>query len=195
MSGCGAPVFKRLASSGIAVHTFDAIGHGRSPAHPKRGRYNVQRFDELVDDAVAFATAVFATRYGGSPPPAFMMGCSLGGLISTYVVLRDQARWARGGLVLMSPAMDVEWNFVLRIQAPMGALLAVVLPDAPLVPAVRAEDLSRNPAVVEAHKKDTMVPHGNTKCRMGYEVLQGFRNLQVRARCVTPLTLHAMRCV
>lgn len=179
-------MFKRLAASGFAVHTFDALGHGRSAAHPKRGRYNVQKFEELVDDAAAFAAHVLDTRHGGgggATPrvPAFMMGCSLGGLVSTYTVLRDQARWAKGGLVLMSPAMDVEWNFVLRVQAPMGALLAVVLPDVPLVPAVRAEDLSRNPAVVEAHKADTMVPHGNTKCRMGYECLQGFRNLQVCA--------------
>ena len=174
-------MFKRLASSGFAVHTFDAVGHGRSPAHPKRGRFNVQKFGELRDDAVAFATHVLDSRYGGSSsPPAFMMGCSLGGLIATYVVLADQAKWAKGGLVLMSAAMDVEWTFVLRVQAPMGALLAVLLPDAPLVPAVRAEDLSRNPAVVEAHKADTLVPHGNTKCRIGYEILQAFRNLQVR---------------
>lgn len=174
-------MFKRLASSGFAVHTFDAVGHGRSPAHPKRGRFNVQKFGELRDDAVAFATHVLDSRYGGSSsPPAFMMGCSLGGLIASYVVLADQAKWAKGGLVLMSAAMDVEWTFVLRVQAPMGALLAVLLPDAPLVPAVRAEDLSRNPAVVEAHKADTLVPHGNTKCRIGYEILQAFRNLQVR---------------
>ena len=173
-------VFKRLAASGYAVHTFDAVGHGRSPAHPKRGRFNVQHFAELRDDAVAFATHVLDSRYGGAPPPAFIMGCSLGGLIATYVVLADQSKWAKGGLVLMSAAMDVEWTFVLRVQAPMGALLAVLLPDAPLVPAVRAEDLSRNPAVVEAHKADTLVPHGNTKCRIGYEILQAFRNLQVR---------------
>ena len=191
-------VFKRLAASGYAVHTFDAVGHGRSPAHPKRGRFNVQHFAELRDDAVAFASHVLDSRYGGAPPPAFMLGCSLGGLIATYVVLADQSKWAKGGLVLMSAAMDVEWTFVLRVQAPMGALLAVLLPDAPLVPAVRAEDLSRNPAVVEAHKADTLVPHGNTKCRIGYEILQAFRNLQVWrcgevcATCFCALCSHVL---
>jgi len=119
-------------------------------------------------------------------------GGPLSGLISAYVVLREPARWNRGGLVLMSAAADVEWTLVLSLQAPIGALLAALVPDAELVPAVHASDLSRNPAVVEAHEKDQLVPHGNTKSRMAYECLKAFRTLQPQYKdiAVPLLAMH-----
>ena len=39
--------------------------------------------------------------------------------MSTHVVLRDQVPWQQGGLVLLSAALDVEWNLLLRIQVPV----------------------------------------------------------------------------
>ncbi len=47
-----------------------------------------------------------------------------------------------------SPALDVEWTPVLRVQAQMGGLLARLVPHARLVPAVRPEDMSQDPEVV-----------------------------------------------
>ncbi len=70
-------VFKRLTSAGVAVHTFDSLGHGRSPSLPKRGRFNVERFADLDGDAAAFAAAAL-DAYPQPPPPAFVMGQSLG---------------------------------------------------------------------------------------------------------------------
>ena len=76
-------MFSRLAAAGVAVHAFDAVGHGRSGDHPARGRYNVARFEELVDDAARFAephalTAASAASHASAPPPAFLVGQSLG---------------------------------------------------------------------------------------------------------------------
>ncbi len=100
--------------------------------------------------------------------------------MSTHVVLREQTRWSRGGLVLMSAAMDVEWNAVLHVQAALGGALSALLPNAALVPAVHARDLSRDAAVVAAFEADPLVCHAQTKCRMGYECLRAFRALQSR---------------
>ncbi len=228
-------MFKRLVSAGVAVHTYDALGHGRSPALAKRGRWNVERFSDLVDDAAAFSAAALEGSYASAPPPAFIMGQSLGcahararsalahasrftrlltlrarlrvalrspaltrlhasrsGLVSAYTALREPARWARGGLVLMSAAADVEWNAVLHVQAAVGGALAALLPNAALVPAVRVEDLSRDAAVVAAFKADPLVCHANTKCRLGFECLNAFRALQPRYKeiAVPLLAMH-----
>lgn len=122
--------------------------------------------------------------------PCIAAGQSMGGLIATHLVLRDQSAWA--GLILCSAAIDVEWNLVLRsdilthcgcfsldstilrswyclasswqlilrkkrtnfqtcrIQAPIGGLLATLLPRAKIVPAVALENLSNSPAVVSS---------------------------------------------
>jgi alpha-beta hydrolase superfamily lysophospholipase len=58
------------------VHAFDALGHGRSPALAKRGRHNLERFSDLTS-AEAFAAASL-DGYPQPPPPAFIMGQSLG---------------------------------------------------------------------------------------------------------------------
>lgn len=78
-------MFARLAAAGVDVRAFDAVGHGRSGDHPRRGRYNVEGFDELVDDAervaahaLADAARDAAARGERAPPPAFLMGQSLG---------------------------------------------------------------------------------------------------------------------
>ena len=104
------------------------------------------------------------------------------------MALHEPARWARGGLVLMSAAMDVEWTAVLHAQAALGAALSCMLPNAALVPAVRSSDLSRDPAVVAAFEADPLVAHAPTKCRMGFECLNAFRALQPRyGQITTPL--------
>ena len=53
-----------------------------------------------------------AAASGAAPPPLFVGGQSLGGLVAALAVLRDQQRWA--GLLVCSPALDVEWTPVLR---------------------------------------------------------------------------------
>lgn len=63
-----------------------------------------------IDDSEAFAR----DRRSRHPPgiPCISAGQSMGGLIATHLVLRDQSAWA--GLILCSAAIDVEWTFVLR---------------------------------------------------------------------------------
>jgi len=96
------------------------------------------------------------------------------------VALSSTQRFARGGLVLMSAAMDVEWTAVLHVQAALGGVLSCLLPNAQLVPAVAVADLSRDPAVVAAFEADPLVAHGQTKGRMAYESLCAFRKLGPR---------------
>ena len=184
------PVFHKLAGRGIAVHAFDSLGHGKSGAHPSRGRHNVETLDELVEDVHSFSAHVAASYAPGAAPPLFLCGQSLGcakkqppaqllcapaadaapafppprrGLVAALACLREPTRYR--GLVLVAPAMDVEWTTTLHVMAAFGGVLAACLPNAALVPAVQTKFLSRDPAVVEAHDKDDLVPKGDAKVR------------------------------
>lgn len=67
-----------------------------------------------VDDAVQYLDAVKAQVAGMAtpPPPIFIAGNSLGGLVASHLVLARPD--VAAGLIMQSPALDVEWNPVLR---------------------------------------------------------------------------------
>ena len=79
--------------------------------------------------------------------PSFLGGQSLGGLIASTAATRFAETTQIAGLVLASPAMDVEKGPILKVQAALAPALAAAMPWARLVPAVRTEDMSEDPAV------------------------------------------------
>jgi alpha-beta hydrolase superfamily lysophospholipase len=78
-------------------------------------------------------------------PPLFVAGQSLGGLLAASAAVREPQHFA--GLLLFSPALDVEMNLVLRLQSVFAAPLAAVMPWARIVAAVRTKDMSDDPVV------------------------------------------------
>ncbi|GFR39691.1 hypothetical protein Agub_g166 [Astrephomene gubernaculifera] len=166
------------SSAGIAVYGYDAAGMGRSEPLQKAARGLVARFEHLVADAEEFLSKVLRPSLaskGLAAVPLFLAGNSLGGLVASYVAARQGEQVA--GLVMQSPAIDVEWTPVLRFQAMLGNLLAALLPRAKLVPAVRPEDMSQDPRVVAEYLADPLIYQGNVKALTGNEILKGFRGL------------------
>ncbi|GLI60601.1 hypothetical protein VaNZ11_002774 [Volvox africanus] len=171
---------KAWLASGVAVYGFDAHGMGLSEPLEDRSRALIRRFSHLVDDAVLYLEKVLkpALTEQGINVPLFVGGNSLGGLLASYVVLERPDTFA--GLIMQSPAIDVEWTPVLKIQAALGNLLAAIVPRAQLVPAVRPEDMSQDPAVVKEYMEDPMIYKGNVRALSGNEILKGFRALAPR---------------
>ncbi|KAL3161797.1 hypothetical protein ABBQ38_008889 [Trebouxia sp. C0009 RCD-2024] len=161
-----------LANHGIAVFAQEAHGHGTSEPTDERNRCLVWDFNHLVQDATEFADEVLKSQ---PTVPAFIGGQSLGGLISSHVALRNQSIWS--GLVLCSAAVDVEWNLTLRLQAPLGGLLGLLVPRARIVPAVLPEDMSPDPKVVEDYLSDKLNFPGPVRTRTANEIMKGFRAL------------------
>ena len=53
----------------------------------------------------------------------------------------------------------------------IAGLVSALAPDLP-VQELRAEDVARDPAVVQAYKDDPLVYHGKVRARLGYEMLR-----------------------
>ncbi|KAA6420475.1 MAG: alpha beta hydrolase, partial [Trebouxia sp. A1-2] len=164
-----------LANHGIAVYAQEAHGHGTSEPTQERNRALVWDFNHLIQDAAGFANEVLQNQ---PSIPAFIGGQSLGGLISAHVALLEQSKWS--GLVLCSAAMNIEWTLALRLQAPLGGLFASLVPRARLVPAVKPEDMSPDPKVVQDYVNDKLNFIGPVRARTGNEILKGFRSLEHR---------------
>mmetsp|Transcript_24351 Transcript_24351/g.43652 ORF Transcript_24351/g.43652 Transcript_24351/m.43652 type:complete len:312 (+) Transcript_24351:77-1012(+) len=185
-------VFERFAEEGIAVYGHDSHGMGKSEPFIPKDRGLVWHFSDLVDDTIAFSDLTFKfIKESGSEAPVFIGGASMGGLVATHVALKRGGDIAAhpsdgtpsfSGLILQSPALDVEWTTILKIQASVGNLIATLMPRARIVPAVRPEDMNPDPKMVQEYLNDKLIIHGNLCAVTGNELLKGFRQLSLLRR-------------
>ncbi|GFH06785.1 alpha/beta-hydrolase [Haematococcus lacustris] len=159
-------MFRTLAASGIAVHSFDAHGHGRSQPTEAQDRAVIWEFQHLLDDlALVVEDALRGAEVEGEAAvPMFLGGQSMGGLVAAHAALGSQPAWA---------------------QAPVGALLGKLLPRARIVPAVRPEDMSPDPKAVAAYVSDPLNTVGPVAARTGAVLLDAFQSLAKRNAAFT----------
>ena len=96
--------------------------------------------------------------------PLIVGGQSYGGLVAAHMTVAAAAMF--DGVILVAPAIDVKWTPVLRIQAAIGALLAWLIPDAFIIPAVRKEDMSNDAATVQGTIDDACGPSAPRNARL-----------------------------
>jgi acylglycerol lipase len=106
-----------LLARGISVYAIDMWGHGRSPG--ARGATDIRN---AVDDHLAGRR-----KLREQPLPVFLLGHSVGGLVTATSTLRDQ----RGvhGVILVAPAL--QWNLGGFMRA-VGRIGAFLLPTFPV---------------------------------------------------------------
>jgi alpha-beta hydrolase superfamily lysophospholipase len=178
-----APTLEAFARAGIAAYAYDLRGHGRSPG----SRGFIRRFGDLLDASALARTWVAADSPG---TPLFLMGYSLGGLVSVRSAERDPDGLA--GVVLVAPGFEIAGDLpaiVRRLGVVVGdvlphvpvaqlrlkhlrpdeprpaSLLEVLLPRDPLIPARTAAELIRASDAALAGARDwsipTLVVHGD----------------------------------
>ena len=139
-AGRYAHVAERLVDEGAVVYAPDFEGHGHSEG--ERARF------ETIDDLADELRSVYVTARDAHPSlPIVLVGHSLGGLISTRFVQRDQPDLA--ALVLSGPVVGGNPQVE-------GLLSMDPMPEVPIDPAI----LSRDPKVGEAYAADELVYHG-----------------------------------
>lgn len=150
-----AHVAQRLVTHGCVCLAFDLRGHGRSTG--RRG--HMARFDDYLADVDAARDALVrqSSPTGQAPPvPLFLLGHSLGGLITLRYLLDKPEGVA--GAVLSSPYLgDVPELAPPKLLDGIARLLSRLWPTVPFKTGIRPEFVSRDPDVVRAYRDDPQI--------------------------------------
>jgi acylglycerol lipase len=132
-----------LLERGISVYAIDMWGNGRSPG--VRGATDIGR---AVEDHLAARR-----KLREQPLPVFVLGHSVGGLVTATSTLRDES--GLGGMILIAPTLQWGVGGFMRFVARMGGVLlpTFAVPTPTADPALQ----SRDPAFSERLAKDPLM--------------------------------------
>lgn len=168
-----------LIQLGIHTRSYDQRGFGRSGG-PK-GQIPTQT--ALVDDAkfIYGRLALEASAHEARPP--FLLAHSMGGGVAARAVTGG---WiAPGGLILSSPAIEPVISPARRALLP---ILAAVAPNAAFPHGIRPEQLTHDPAVIEAVTHDPFM-HDRVTPRLVMSMVDAGRRARADAATVAVPTL------
>ncbi|MFA9201670.1 MAG: lysophospholipase [Cypionkella sp.] len=148
---------ERLVPRGYALYALDHRGHGRSGGQRARGA----RLQWVIEDFHRFVGEVRA-QHGGRRVK--LIGHSMGGNVAFGYALR----WPEdlSGLILSGPLIG---GSAPAAQRWLVKLLSAIAPGLGTV-ALPPEAVSRDPAVVEAYKADSLVTIGKVPARTAHEL-------------------------
>jgi acylglycerol lipase len=175
--------FKHVAEyfvhQGYGVYSFDDRGHGQSRGE-NFGYF--ERFETLSDDLRRFVEWVRTQQKSG---PLFLLGHSMGGMLSLYYTIRHQAMLK--GLVLSG-------TFLVRDQeAPglvcLGARLLSQVAPRTGVREIDSSTISKDEQVVKAYDDDPNVYRGKIPARVAAEWIGASQVIMSNLQRITLPTL------
>ncbi len=163
-------VVNHLVPSGYGVYGIDHIGHGKSDGE----RVYVERFQDYTKTLKKYFDMI---REWQPERPIFLIGHSMGGLISAAFLLEHQDELS--GAVLSAPSIKVSDN-TSQATIFVGKLLSIIMPKAGLIK-LDAERVSRDLAVVDAYINDPLAYTGKITARLGAEILKTMQRVTEQA--------------
>ena len=163
---------EHLTGRGIAVHSFDLRGHGRSRG--KRG--HIRSWDEYREDIRIFLDLV---RQEGKP--VFLMGHSLGGLMVLNFAIGYPGDLV--GVIASSPALAQ--NGASPVVLTVARILSAIFPEFTLPTGLDTTAISRNADVVAAYRADPLV-HGMASARFAAEMVRVMAWTNAHTRPILP---------
>ncbi len=165
---------ERLNNAGIEMHGIDLPGHGKSPGQ----RAHIRAFSDFEQVVLSLRSEI-ATRNGSKP--VFLLGHSMGGLISTRVLQQAQERYA--GAILSGPALASP----LQPSAVQMAVIRILSRLLPTMGAMQldASGVSRDLAVVREYESDPLVNHGKVSARLVRELFKSMQQANSQAATIS----------
>lgn len=174
----------RLNAQGYSVHGMDHQGHGFSEGD--RGYF--PSLAGLVDDYVQFISTVQCDGL-----PCFLIGHSMGGLLTVLIGSRTEGKWR--GIVLSGAALEPDPKVASPVKLSAANFVGNLLPKLQVEPLDPAGVCS-NPQVVERYKLDPLVYHGGLRLRVVTELLSHMPiavNLARTSKWPSMFVLHGAR--
>jgi alpha-beta hydrolase superfamily lysophospholipase len=171
-------VVNHLVPSGYAVYGIDHIGHGKSDG----ARAYVERFEDYTKTLKMYLDIVKEWHPNN---PIFLIGHSMGGLVSAAFLLEHQNEIS--GAVLSGPAIKVPDNTSQAIIV-AGKVFSILMPKVRVM-GLNANTISRDPKVVDAYVNDPLVFKGKGTARLGAEILKTMQSVTQQAAQITLPTL------
>ena len=112
--------------------------------------------------------------------PIFIIGHSMGGLISTLYLLEHQDELT--GAILSAPLIKASDEPSVVITT-LAKTFSKILPKLPLAQ-VEAQGVSRDPAVVQAYIDDPLVYNGKMTARLGAELIRAMQQVRTQATTI-----------
>lgn len=159
---------------GYGVYGVDHLGHGQSDGT----RVYVDRFEDYTKPLKIYFDMI---RLWQPHKPIFLVGHSMGGLISAVFLLDHQAELT--GAVLSGAAVKVP-NHITPAILFVGKVLSALIPKFGLL-GLDAEGICRDPAVVQAYVSDPLVYTGKTTARLAAEMLKAMQYVMAQAAQIT----------
>lgn len=167
-------VVNRFVPLGYAVYGLDHIGHGKSGGD----REMVKRFEDFAEPLKTYYKLVTAWQPG---KPVFIYGHSLGGLITSFHLLDEQASFK--GAIISAAGVKVPEN-ISGMTVFMGKVLSVLAPKTGIL-GLDTNYLSHDKAVVDTYNADPLVFHGKTPARLAAEMLRAMMRVSAEAARIT----------
>ena len=167
-------IVNHFVPMGYAVYGIDHLGHGKSEGT----RVYVKRFEDYTNTLEAYFDMI---RCWQPDKPIFLVGHSMGGLISAVYLLDHQSELT--GAVLSGAAVKVPNNITPAILV-VGKMLSALVPRFGLL-GLEVDGICRDPAVVQAYVSDPLVHKGKTTARLAAEMLKAMQRVSAEANKIT----------
>jgi alpha-beta hydrolase superfamily lysophospholipase len=167
-SGRYAHVGQFLAQHGYIAPALDHRGHGQSGGGHTT---YVDRYTDWLADLDLFLARVRAEFSG---KPLFLLGHSLGGLISTAYVLTYKPELR--GVLLSGAALKIGAD-VSPLMVKLAGFLGTVAPNMPTIK-LSNSSVSRDPAVMQRYDDDPLNYRGGIPARTGAELNRAVQFVQ-----------------
>ena len=159
-----------LNNANYAVCSLDLPGHGQSEGV----RGHIDKFSDFQEAVLSLRTKI---KQWYPALSVFLLGHSMGGLISTHLLLEKQALFKGAllsGAAIQSPQVPPAWQLgimkgIAMVAPKFGALT------------LDASSISRDPAVVEKYMRDPLVNKGKLSARLLVEMFNTMNECKQRA--------------
>lgn len=169
-SGRYSTLIESLKEENFSFFSYDIRGHGKS--YGNRGDCeSILRYVLDLEEFIYF----IKNEYKINKP--FLLGHSLGGLVTSYFCVRHTNQQEIKALILSAPALKVSLNFFQTLKKIAGHLIYLFKPDLILKSGLDPKMISHNQEVVEAYKKDPLV-HSFISVRLALDMFSAMEAVQ-----------------